>query len=59
MGLERLSVWQPAAVEKRLIEHYSGQKSDWLLQIIDPTIRKKNNKNTGRLQEYLKDALEV
>ena len=59
MGLERLSVWQPAAVEKRLIEHYNGKKSDWLLQIIDPTRRKKNNKNTGRLQEYLKDALEV
>lgn len=59
IGLERLSVWQPAAVERRLIEHYSGKISDWLLQIIDPSKRKKNNKNTERLQKYLKDALEV
>ena len=59
IGLERLSVWQPGAVERRLLEHYKGQKSDWLLQIIDPRKRKKNPKNTERLQAYLKDALEV
>ncbi|MEM7179549.1 MAG: immunity 26/phosphotriesterase HocA family protein [Spirochaetota bacterium] len=54
-GLERETVWEPEAIQQRMLEYYSGKTSKWLQQILDIDIKPKGQKE--RVNQYIQKIL--